>query len=129
MNRPLRRVLAVDDDPDILSVVELALRTLGGLDVVTASSGTEALTILTKDTFDIVLLDVMMPGIDGLETLQAIRSNPRTSDLPVVLMTARVKLYEHNSEQPAGVLAVIPKPFDPVTLPRRLQTLWEGLGK
>lgn len=129
MNRPLRRVLAVDDDPDILAVVALALRTLGGLDVVTASSGNAALLILAKDKFDLVLLDVMMPGIDGLETLQAIRNNPQTSDLPVVLMTARVKLYEHNSEQPPGVLAVIPKPFDPVTLPRRLQTLWEGLGK
>ena len=58
-----------------------------------------------------------------------IRENPATCHLPVVLMTARVKLYEHGAEQPAGVLAVIPKPFDPVTLPRKLQTLWEGLGK
>ena len=129
MNRPLRRILAVDDDPDILAVVALALRTLGGLDVVTASSGNEALGILAKGTFDLVLLDVMMPGIDGLETLQAIRDNKATADLPVVLMTARVKLYEQGAEQPPGVLAVIPKPFDPVTLPRRLQVLWEGLGK
>lgn len=129
MTRPLRRVLAVDDDPDILAVVGLALRTLGGLDVVTAPSGTDALALLAKEQFDLVLLDVMMPGIDGLETLQAIRENPATCHLPVVLMTARVKLYEHGAEQPAGVLAVIPKPFDPVTLPRKLQTLWEGLGK
>ena len=129
MTRPLRRILAVDDDPDILAVVALALRTLGGLDVTTASSGNEALVVLGKQSFDLVLLDVMMPGIDGLETLQAIRDTPATKDLPVVLMTARVKLYEQGAEQPPGVLAVIPKPFDPVTLPRRLQVLWEGLGK
>ena len=128
MNRPLRNVLAVDDDPDILAVVALALRTLGGLNVVTAPSGSEGLVVMRKGGLDLVLLDVMMPGIDGLETLQAMRDDPALKSLPVVLMTARVKLYEHGAEQPAGVLAVIPKPFDPVTLPRRLQTLWEGLG-
>jgi CheY-like chemotaxis protein len=126
---PLKRVLAVDDDPDILAVVALALRTLGGLDVITAASGAEALGLLGRETVDLVLLDVMMPGIDGLETLAAMQGNPALRHIPVVLMTARVKLYEQGAEQPAGVLAIIPKPFDPVTLPRRLQTLWEGHAK
>jgi two-component system, OmpR family, response regulator len=112
MKRPLRSVLAVDDDADILAVVSLVLRSLGGLEVQTASGGV-----------DLVLLDVMMPGMDGPETLAAMRREPATAHTPVVLMTARVQLYEQASP-PATVLAVIAKPFDPVSLATRLQALW-----
>lgn len=124
MNRPLRRVLCVDDDADILAVVSLALRTLGGLTVLVAGSGVEALGVLKKERVDLVLLDVMMPGMDGLQTLASIREDPLTAGLPVVLMTARVQLYEQ-SRPPAGVHAVIAKPFDPVSLASRLQAIWD----
>ena len=72
--------------------------------------------------------DVMMPGMDGLETLRAIRDDPATRHLPVVLMTARVKLYESGAPALPGVHAIIPKPFDPVSLPGRLVTIWQGIG-
>ncbi|GDX78371.1 response regulator [Deltaproteobacteria bacterium] len=124
MNRPLRRVLCVDDDADILAVVSLALRTLGGLTVLVAGSGVEALSILKKEKVDLVLLDVMMPGMDGLQTLASIREDPLTAGLPVVLMTARVQLYEQ-SRPPPGVHAIIAKPFDPVSLASRLQAIWD----
>lgn len=123
MNRPLTTVLCVDDDPDILAVVSLALRSLGGLEVHVASEGRAALGVLERTAIDMVLLDVMMPGMDGPETLQAIRANPATSTLPVVFMTARVQLYGQ-ANPPSGVLAVIAKPFDPVALTSRLQRLW-----
>jgi CheY-like chemotaxis protein len=124
MPRPLQTVLCVDDDADILAVVSLALRSLGGLQVQIANGGQAALNTLAGGGIDLVLLDVMMPGMDGHETLEAIRKNPATAHLPVVLMTARVQLYEQ-AAPPASVLAVIAKPFDPVSLPTRLQALWK----
>ena len=124
MKRPLRTVLCVDDDADILAVVSLALRSLGGFEVQVASGGEAALLVLARGGVDLVLLDVMMPGMDGHETLAAMRRNPATLHTAVVLMTARVQLYEQASP-PATVLAVIAKPFDPVSLSTRLQALWE----
>lgn len=123
MNRLLTSVLCVDDDPDILSVVSMALRSLGGLEVHVANDGIAALAVLERTAIDMVLLDVMMPRMDGPETLAAMRANPATAHLPVVLMTARVQLYGQASPPP-GVLAVIAKPFDPVALTSRLQKLW-----
>jgi len=122
--RPLRRVLCVDDDEDILSVVALALRSLGGLEVTVASGGAEALEILKRQPTDLVLLDVMMPGMDGMDTMRAMRDNPATAGIPVVLMTARVQLYDSARRAFPGVRAVISKPFDPVALPARLAAIW-----
>ncbi len=121
---PLRRVLCVDDDEDILSVVALALRSLGGLEVTVATGGAEALEVLKRQPIDLVLLDVMMPGMDGMETMRAMRDDPATAGIPVVLMTARVQLYDSARRAFPGVHAVISKPFDPVALPARLATIW-----
>ncbi len=123
MTRPLTTVLCVDDDADILAVVSLALRTLGGLTVHAAGSGAEALALLKRERVDLVLLDVMMPEMDGLEALAVMRQDPTLAHVMVVLMTARVQLYER-ARPPDGVQAVIAKPFDPVSLPNRLQTIW-----
>ncbi len=123
MTRRLTTVLCVDDDADILAVVSLSLRTLGGLTVHAARSGAEALAVLRRERVDLVLLDVMMPVMDGLETLAEMRKDPAMAKVMVVLMTARVQLYER-AEAPEGVRAVIAKPFDPVSLPNRLQALW-----
>jgi len=121
---PLRRVLCVDDDEDILSVVSLALRSLGGLEVTVATGGAPALAILAREPIDLVLLDVMMPGMDGMETMRLMRENPATAGVPVVLMTARVQLYDSARRAFPGVHAVISKPFDPVALPGRLAAIW-----
>ena len=123
MKRPLSSVLCVDDDPDILAVVSLALRSVGGLEVQVANEGGAALALLERKPVDMLLLDVMMPGMDGPATLEALRANPATAHMPVVFMTARVQLYGQASP-PTGLLAVIAKPFDPVTLSTRLQGLW-----
>lgn len=128
MPRPLSSVLCVDDDADILAVVSLALRTLGGLTVHAASSGAEALALLKRERVDMVLLDVMMPGMDGLETLAAMRRDAESAQIPVVLMTARVQLYEQ-ARPPEGVHAIVAKPFDPVSLPSRLQAIWARVGQ
>jgi CheY-like chemotaxis protein len=110
------RVLHVDDEPDIREVVEISL----GLDpdVLTQScaSGQEALVAATDWAPDIILLDVMMPVMDGAATLARLQENPRTASIPVVFMTARAKSCELEQFRSLGAAGVIPKPFDPMTL-------------
>ncbi len=113
---PRRRVLIVDDEDDIREVAQLGLETFAGWDVRTASSGHEALAVVAHDPPDAVLLDVMMPGLDGPSTLAALHAEPASRDLPVVFLTAKVQPSERRrlEELAAGVIA---KPFDPVALP------------
>src|ERR1700688_3509516 len=110
------RVLHVDDESDIREVVGISL----GLDpdFVTRSfsSGQEALTAAADWTPDIILLDVMMPVMDGPATLLALRENPKTAGIPVIFMTARAQARELDRFRSLGVLGVIGKPFDPMML-------------
>jgi two-component system, OmpR family, response regulator len=123
---PLRRILFVEDDPDIQVVATLALESLGGFSVVSCGSGMEALSRFGEVAPDLVLLDVMMPGMDGLETLVALRRLP-AGDVPVVFMTARVQAHEIARYQEMGAADVIAKPFDPMTLAETVQAIWRSL--
>ncbi|MDB5526583.1 MAG: response regulator receiver domain protein [Rhizobium sp.] len=110
------RVLHVDDDADIREVVEISL----GLDpdLVTRScgSGMEALTLAMDWSPDLILLDVMMPAMDGPATLAHLRDDPGTRGIPVIFMTACMEIRELNIFRSHSDLGVIPKPFDPMTL-------------
>jgi CheY-like chemotaxis protein len=110
------RVLHVDDEPDIREVVELSL----GFDpdVVTRGCGTglEALSVAADWRPDIILLDVMMPEMDGPTTLARLRENSKTAEIPVVFMTARAQTRELETFRSLGAAGVLPKPFDPMTL-------------
>lgn len=110
------RVLHVDDEPDIREVVDLSL----GLDpqLVTRScaSGQEALAVAAEWNPDIILLDAMMPVMDGAATLARLREKPHTAAIPVVFMTARAQSRELDLFHSLGAVGVIPKPFDPMTL-------------
>ena len=116
------RVLHVDDEPDIREVVKISL----GLDpdVLTqsCSSGQEALAAAVDWAPDIILLDVMMPVMDGAATLVRLRENSRTAGIPVVFMTARAQSRELDLFRSLGAAGVIPKPFDPMTLVASLRT-------
>ncbi|GBD44040.1 Alkaline phosphatase synthesis transcriptional regulatory protein PhoP [bacterium HR40] len=109
-------LLCVEDDPDILSLLVLALETIGGLRVTSCTSGAEALALAPVLAPDLVLLDVMMPGMDGIETLARLRSDARTRGLPVVFLTAKVQPQEIATYRRLGARGVIPKPFDPMRL-------------
>jgi two-component system OmpR family response regulator len=120
--KPLRHILCVDDEDDILEVVQLCLELDGGFTIDTCRSGAEALVFLGSHRPDLILLDVMMPRMDGPATFAAIRAAGH--DIPVIFMTARVRGAEVSQYLEMGAIGVVPKPFDPVTLSGEIKRLW-----
>ena len=116
------RVLHVDDEPDIREVVEISLSLDPGLSTRNCASGQEALGVAAEWAPDIILLDVMMPVMDGATTLARLRENPLTAAIPVVFMTARAQSRELDLFRSLGAIGVIPKPFDPMTLAASVRT-------
>ncbi len=125
----LKSVLYVDDEPDIREVVELALNLVPGIVVKTCGSGTDALQLLPSFMPDLVLLDVMMPGLDGPATLARMRSDTSLSGIPVVFMTAKALPQEVDRFMSLGAVGVISKPFDPMQLATRVQAIWAGVSR
>jgi CheY-like chemotaxis protein len=120
----LRSVLCADDDADILEIVRAALCSTAGLDVRTARSGEELIDLAHERTPDLVLVDHMMPGLDGPSTLARLRASPRLEDVPVIFLTARVMPAEIERLIRLGALGVIGKPFDPLKLGAEILALW-----
>ena len=118
------RVLVVDDILPNIKLLEARL-TAEYFDVLTAMSGPEALAICAEGNCDIVLLDVMMPGMDGPATLAALRREPSLADVPVIFITAKVQTSEVEYYTSLGAVAVISKPFDPMTLAADVRAIWE----
>jgi CheY-like chemotaxis protein len=117
------RVLLVEDDPDILKIAALALRFDGRFDVLQASSGREGLDVALQERPDLVVLDVMMPEMDGYETLRQLKGDPLTADIPVVFLTARAHEQELQKGLALGAAGYLIKPFDPMQLPGALLAL------
>ena len=122
--RPLRRIFYVEDEIDIQTVAKLALEATGGFSVGVCSSGEKALTEAPAFGPDIIILDVMMPGMDGPSTLKALRRNPETTDIPVIFMTAKAQQHEIAEFKRLGAVDVIAKPFDPMTLAQTVRAIW-----
>ncbi|MCH7486189.1 MAG: response regulator [Proteobacteria bacterium] len=122
----LTKILCVEDEPDIQAIAKLALETVGGFTIETCSSGREALLKAPEFGPDLILLDVMMPGMDGPETLQALRALPGFETTPVIFMTAKAMASEIQKYKELGALDVIPKPFDPMTLSDQIKAIWNA---
>ena len=122
------KILMVDDEADIRRVARLSLTRLGGMEVVEAASGQEALEQAKTSAPDAILLDVMMPGMDGPAVLSALRADPATAGIPVVFLTAKAMTSEVERLQGLGALAVLTKPFDPVSLAQELRAALRGAG-
>ena len=120
------KVLVIDDEPDIRRIARLGLSRVGGMEVVEASSGTDGLARARADKPDAILLDVMMPGLDGPATLARLREDPETAGLPVVFLTAKAIGAEVDRLRGLGAAGVLTKPFDPMTLASDLRA---ALGK
>jgi CheY-like chemotaxis protein len=117
------KVLIIDDEEDIRRIGRLALARVGGMEVSEAADGAEGLRRAAQDRPDVVLLDLMMPGMDGAATLQNLRADPATSAIPVVFLTAKAQAAEIAKLKGMGALGVLTKPFDPMTLAERLKAL------
>lgn len=113
--------MIVDDDEDIRFVAELAVRQIGNWEVVSAASGLEALAIVGSERPDVILLDAMMPQLDGLATMAKLREEPATAGIPVIFLTARVQQHEIEAYLARGAQGVISKPFDVTTLPDEIR--------
>ena len=122
----LQRLLYVEDDPDIRIVAELALVQVGGLELCSCSGGAEALEKITDFKPQMILLDVMMPNMDGPQTLEKIRQLDDYSDTPVVFITAKVQPHEVQQLMALGAVAVVSKPFKPMEIADELRTIWEN---
>lgn len=119
----IRRVLLIDDEPDIRRVGQMSLELIGRFDVLLAAGGEEGIALAHLERPDAILLDLMMPGIDGLETLRRLRADAATRAVPVVMMTASAKGREVDRCLDLGACGVLAKPFDPITLPGELRRL------
>ena len=113
---PLRRILVVDDEDDIREVAQLSLEMVGGWQVIAAGSGAEAITRARDEQPDAILLDVMMPEMDGPTTFQALQADAATRGIPVILLTAKVQSADRRRFEDLGVAGVLSKPFDPMEL-------------
>jgi two-component system OmpR family response regulator len=126
MTTELRKILYVEDVVPIATVAVMALEDLGGFQVLHFLSGQEAIEALPEFAPQLVLLDVMMPGMDGPETLRRIREMPQGRDLPAIFMTAKAQLHQQEEYVAMGALGVIVKPFDAISLSDTIRELWNA---
>ena len=115
------KLLCADDEPDLRTILELALSIDPGLDVEIVSSGAELLARASQTRYDAFVLDGMMPGLDGYETCRRLKDDPATAAIPVVFLTAKTQQEEMRRAIALGATACLTKPFDPLTLATELR--------
>jgi CheY-like chemotaxis protein len=120
------RILLIDDEDDVRLTAKLTLEEIGGFEVEEASSGPEGLRLALTRPPDLVLLDVMMPGMDGPTTLEALRRQPGLARIPIVFLTAKAMASETRRLVELGATDVITKPFEPAELPARVRAVLGG---
>jgi DNA-binding LytR/AlgR family response regulator len=124
----LINVLVVDDDPSIVEMIRLGLET-DGMRVMGASDGAEALDVLAKEPVDVIILDIMMPKVDGWMALMEIRNNPLTADIPVIMLTAKTQDLAKILAFKQGVQQYVTKPFNIIELAARVRSLVHGRAR
>jgi CheY-like chemotaxis protein len=127
-NEILKRILYVEDDQDIQTVGKITLEAFGNFDVFTCNSGKEALNLVKEVKPDLILMDVMMPEMDGITALSELKKDSEVSGIPVIFMTAKAQVHEVEKYNQIGAAGVIIKPFDPVKLCGQIIEIWENLN-
>jgi len=127
MTGTLKTIMCVDNEEDILDVVSMSLELLGDYTVVRCDSGRQALSEIDQGRPDLVLMDVMMPELDGPSTMRQMHRLPGKCDLPVIFMTAHVQPDKQRALLDMGAVACISKPFDSTTLVETIASIWSGL--
>lgn len=122
-----KNILLIDDEETIQEVVQVGIAIEAGWQVAIASSGLEGINLAQDRQPDVILLDVMMPDMDGIDTLSQLKTNDRTSTIPVIFLTAKAQAEEKNQFQSLGVVDVITKPFNSMTLASQIAKIlgWE----
>lgn len=123
------KILIIEDDEDIRRIAAVSLSKLGGMNVLEAQSGPEGITKARTEIPDVILLDVMMPLIDGPATLQSLKNDPITASIPVIFITAKVMQEEVSRLKGLGAAGVLLKPFDPLKLPSEVSALVLSFSK
>jgi len=121
----LKKIMHVEDDPSIQMVARVALEAVGHFEVCTCSGGQEAIAQYPQFLPQLILLDVMMPGMDGPSTLRQLQQQFDLTTIPVVFMTAKVQSSEIESYKALGASDVVVKPFDPMTLSEQIRQIWQ----
>ena len=119
----IEKVLLIEDDPDIRRVAVMALEFETDWSVVVASDGLEGLEMAASENPDVILLDAMMPRLDGLETCRRLKADPQLEKIPVIFLTAKSQKDEIEAGLAAGALSYLVKPFDPMTLAKEVQRI------
>ena len=127
VDRPLHRILHVEDEADIRTIAKLTLEAIGGFEVESCESGADAVACAEAFKADLILLDVMMPGMDGPITLAELRKLPGTANTPVIFMTAKAQPHEIARFLELGTVDVVTKPFDPQALCDHLTAVWRRI--
>ncbi|ACC83383.1 response regulator [Nostoc punctiforme] len=122
-----RKILIVDDEEDVRAIAKLGLEMAAGWNVLTASSGQEALKVAATHKPDVILLDMMMPDMDGRATLQQLKANPATKKIPVILLTAKLQQSDRESFTDMDVAAIFAKPFRPLKLAEQINEVLVAL--
>ncbi|WP_434288774.1 response regulator [Celeribacter sp. SCSIO 80788] len=115
----------VEDDPDIREITRMSLELVGGFDVVQFKCGQDAVDNLPSEVPDLILMDVMMPVMDGVETLKRLREVKEYSNVPVIFVTAKTSRADFGNLKAIGAQDIILKPFEPMELPGQLLQIWE----
>ena len=125
--RPLNRICYVEDDEDIQRIVRMSLERVGKMTVAVVSDPTQAIAAMTEFRPDLVMLDWMMPGMDGPTLFKQMKLRPETSALPVVFITAKASQRDLDELKALGAVGTISKPFSPKDLPDQLRAIWAAL--
>jgi CheY-like chemotaxis protein len=120
------KVLIIDDEEDTRSIASMSLSILGGLEVIEAESGNDGIIKAEQERPDVILLDMMMPVMDGSQTLVALQNNLGTKDIPVIFLTAKAMTSEIERLKRMGAVGVLTKPFDPTLLANQVRQILGG---
>jgi len=125
MPSELNKILYVEDEKDIQAIAQVALETVGGFTVKICSNGNEAINSISEFSPDLLLLDVMMPNMDGISVCKSLRSKPETEKLPIIMLSGKTHLNADDALLAESAIAVIPKPFDPMELANKIKEIWK----
>ncbi|MAZ21497.1 response regulator [Roseovarius nubinhibens] len=122
-----KKILHAEDDPDIREIARMSLEMIGGFEILQCASGEEVLKAANDFAPDMFLMDVMMPGMDGRESVRQLRQSANFAETPVVFVTAKASNVDVDQLKEEFEAAVITKPFDPITLPDQLKEIWSRM--